>query len=419
MRARRISNAGWGLAIGLLAAACAASPRSTSTALAAIDPEATSTPLAAIELEATSAPLPAIDPEANSNGAMYLADLQHSGVYFAGGGQPVGEVKWTFATGVGFHSSPAIAAGVGYFAAADGNLYAMDLETGQEKWRLEIGRLSSSSPAVAAGLVVVGSLDLNLYAVDVQTGQVRWTFKSGGIIESSPAISDAIVYFTSRDGYLYAVDLQNGQEKWRFNAGSEAGQSSPAIADGVVYAATGDHEHISLYAVDLRTGLERWKFTDSDGPVNFDFSHPGVPSLGEGLAVIRRTDYVYAVDLETGQQRWKFKTDRSIYAAPAIDNGVVYFGANLLSTGFVLGLDAQTGEEVWKFETGVNTVSPSISGGVGYFWSGAGFQAVELSTGKELWNFQAKPDAWYLPAPAIVDGVVYLGDKDGNVYALK
>lgn len=396
MRARRISNAGWGLAIGLLAAACTASPKATST------------------------PLPAIDPEANSNGAMYLADLQHSGVYVAGGGQPVGELKWTFATGGVFMSSPAIAVGVGYFASSDGNLYAVDLETGQEKWRFEIGHLSSSSPAVAAGLVVVGSHNMNLYAVDVQTGQVRWTFKSEGYIRSSPAISDATVYFTSADGYLYAVDLQTGQEKWQFNAGTEAAYSSPAIADGVIYVGGGDTVHISLYAVDLRTGLERWKFTDSDAPPLADVpNHPGSPSLGEGLAFMRRTDYVYAVDLETGQERWKFKTKPSIsiFSAPAIDNGVVYFGANDGPAGFVFGLDAQTGEEVWKFETGRDGLSPSIAGEVAYFWSGAGFQAVELSTREELWNFQAEGEA--LSFPAIVDGVVYLGSKDGNVYALK
>ena len=372
-----------------------------------------------------STPLPAIDPEANSNGAMYLADLRHSGVFIAGGGQPAGELKWTFATEGAFTSSPALAGGVGYFASSDGNLYAVDLESGQEKWSLKIGHLNSSSPAVAAGLVVVGSLDLNLYAVDVQTGQIQWKFKTGGVIESSPAISDAIVYFTSRDGYLYAVDLQTGQEKWRFNAGSEAGGTSPAIADSVVYVGTHDGEHLSLYAVDLQTGSERWKFTDSDEPVDPDYPHTGTPSVGEGLAVIRRSDYVYAVDLETGQERWKFETERSIWCAPAIDDGVVYFGANAGTGFFVFGLDALTGNEVWKFETGVNMLSPAISGGVGYFWSGAGFQAVELSTGKELWNFQAEGAAkavgvaWNCPAPAIVDGVAYLASGDGIVYALK
>ncbi|MEX0788156.1 MAG: PQQ-binding-like beta-propeller repeat protein [Anaerolineales bacterium] len=399
MRSRRISYAGWGLAIGLLAAACTASPQATST------------------------PVPAIDPEANSNGAMYLADLQHSGVFAAGGGQPVGELKWTFATGGVFMSSPAIAGGVGYFANSDGNLYSVDLEAGQEKWRLEIGHLGWSSPAVAAGLVVVGSQDTNLYAVDVQTGQVRWAFNSGGIIRSSPAISDAIVYFTSADGYLYAVDLQTGQEKWRFSAGAEAEASSPAIADGVVYVGSGDTVHISLYAVDVLTGLERWKYTESDAPAVADVpNHPGSPSLGEGLAFVRRRDYVYAIDLETGQERWKFETKPTFkYSGQAIDNGVVYFGATDGSVGIVFGLDAQTGDEMWRFETGGDAISPSIAGGVAYFWSRSGFQAVEISAGKELWDFQAVGQALgsFASLPAIVDGVVYFGSKDGNVYALK
>jgi hypothetical protein len=34
---------------------------------------------------------------------------------------------------------------------------------------------------------------------------VKWRFKTGGEVESSPAVADGVVYFGSRDGHLYAL----------------------------------------------------------------------------------------------------------------------------------------------------------------------------------------------------------------------
>jgi len=46
------------------------------------------------------------------------------------------------------------------------------------------------------------------------------------------------------DSFFYALDAATGQEKWRFKTGEDADihnqvgiQSSPAVADGVVYLA--------------------------------------------------------------------------------------------------------------------------------------------------------------------------------------
>ena len=51
-------------------------------------------------------------------------------------------------------------------------------------------------------------------------------------MESSPAVADGMVYFGSFDGYLYAVDLNAGLEKWKFKCQSWV-YSSPTVVDGV------------------------------------------------------------------------------------------------------------------------------------------------------------------------------------------
>ena len=59
-----------------------------------------------------------------------------------------------------------------YFTLNDGKLYALNGQTGDELWSYQTGEGASSSPAVAHGVVYFGSNDNNLYAVNVATGQI-------------------------------------------------------------------------------------------------------------------------------------------------------------------------------------------------------------------------------------------------------
>ena len=54
-----------------------------------------------------------------------------------------------------------------------------------------------SSPAVSGGIVYVGSLDGNMYALDANSGNVVWKAATVGPIENSPSVSDGAVFFTS------------------------------------------------------------------------------------------------------------------------------------------------------------------------------------------------------------------------------
>ncbi len=47
-----------------------------------------------------------------------------------------------------------------------------------------------------------------------QLTELKWKFKTEDV-DSSPAIADGVVYFGSFDGNLYAVDIKTGQEKWK------------------------------------------------------------------------------------------------------------------------------------------------------------------------------------------------------------
>ena len=84
-------------------------------------------------------------------------------------------------------------------------------------------------------------------------------------------------------------------------------------------------------------------------------------------------------------------------------------GANITSPGGTLK---------WTFSTGgpVHS-SPAVVDGVVYFGSRDGnIYALDASTGEQLWAY--KTDSWVESSPVIVGGVLYCGSNDANLYAL-
>ena len=80
--------------------------------------------------------------------AMFRGNLAHTGVYNATGVPKFSQVKWKFHTDGQVISSPAVANGMAFVGSTDGNLYAVDLESGTQKWKLFTGVRVTSSPAV-------------------------------------------------------------------------------------------------------------------------------------------------------------------------------------------------------------------------------------------------------------------------------
>lgn len=108
---------------------------------------------------------------------------------------------------------------------------------------------------------------------------------------------------------------------------------------------------------------------------------------------------LYAVDINTGAKKWSFAAGGKIRSTPAVSGGLVYF---ISFDAKVYALDAKSGEKKWEFVT---------SGERNY--EAKGIHGSVPAT-------QTMPDFWdtYESSPAVVDGVVYVGSGDGNMYAI-
>jgi outer membrane protein assembly factor BamB len=142
-------------------------------------------------------------------------------------------------------SSPAVVRGVVYCSGRV--LAAFNATTGAVLWSVSPGgplSILGDSPAVAKGLVYIGASVTGqhgsssgvLYALKARTGKIIWSAPVASGITSSPAVANGVVYVGSDDGTLYAFNAKTGAELAA--VAGVAGQSSPTVANGMVYSET-------------------------------------------------------------------------------------------------------------------------------------------------------------------------------------
>jgi len=411
--------------------------------------------------------------------SMFRGDPAHSGTSNATAPRQFHRVKWKFPTGDRIISSPVAEGKVLYFGGDDGNIYAVDSETGRQIWKRTTGGPTPCTPAVANGTVYAGSYDGKFYALNAQTGAIKWKFATEGerrfeakgihglqpknqtiadqydILLYSPVVVQGAVYFGSGDGNLYALDAATGELKWKFKTGDVI-HASPAYADGVLFVGSWDSY---FYAVDAATGKEKWRFHGGeDALIHNQVGFQSSAAVVDGMVYVGcRDSNLYALEAATGKEKWKFFNELSwVIVSPAIKDGKVIFATSDSSLYHVV--DAATGKSVLKQQDKAYMFSsPVIAGDVVLIGVLNGtLQARDLKTGEPLWDFQTETSkqnkGWVLTAdrkfnepmfftsswreapivgierqfnigaifstPLVMNGAVYFGSTDGNVYAI-
>jgi len=154
-----------------------------------------------------------------------------------------GEVLWTLDTQYAAWISPLFSDGIIFFqdtAENQGNLYAVDQDTGKLIWSTVVGGNQIPSTPVLSNNVLfsVGIVNgkARLYAIDVFTGEIIWSFEANGDIATSPSVVGKNVLFGAGTT-VYSVDIETGVEKQRFKTKSEMAFSA-IDANNTVYFST-------------------------------------------------------------------------------------------------------------------------------------------------------------------------------------
>jgi outer membrane protein assembly factor BamB len=308
--------------------------------------------------------------------------------------QPPYRPLWFFRARSLVEFPPAAAYGRLYFANSDGTLFALDTKRVKVRWAYRAHRCTAASPAVDNHTVYMtflnkppcnatrGGLDGEVVAINADTGKLRWRLHIGPS-ESSPLVLDGVVYVGDWNGKVYALSAASGATRWTFQAGDKI-KDAVAYAGGRVYFGSYDHH---VYALNARTGKLFWRAT-AQQRLGSRGTFYATPAVAYNRVYIGSTDgKVYSFGATSGKLRWSHGTGGYVYSSPAVFEQRVYAGS---FTGTLFCFDAATGDVRWKYRTnGPISGSPIVINGVVYVSSLKGrTYGLDPRSGKLLWSFR-------------------------------
>lgn len=227
---------------------------------------------------------------------------------------------------------------------------------------------------------------------------------------SSPAVADGVIYFASGRS-LYAINAETGSMRWRYPAEeymTAVVKSSPLVGEDLVYFGGGDGK---LYAVTKDTGLLAWSFA-TKGIMNSS------PVLADGVLYVGSSDdRLYALDARTGEPKWPggYVTRDDVASAPAVVDGLVYFYSSDMT---LYAANAVGGQTKWRTRTAAwsRNANPVVSENTVYLGAGNVLQAFQAKSGRLKWGIKLSSEI--TTTPAVAYGMVYVACKDGRLYAV-
>ena len=138
---------------------------------------------------------------------------------------------------------------------------------GRIRWAYQTGGRINASPSVFGGRVCVTTYAGSFVCLDRRTGEEEWTTylkRDAFRYESfyaSPSSDGARLYSLSRAGTVYALDASSGRVVWRAGVGG-LGYTTPAVAEGRVFAGGFDGIMRAFRADERRRALEHGRRTD-------------------------------------------------------------------------------------------------------------------------------------------------------------
>lgn len=237
--------------------------------------------------------------------------------------------------------------------------------------------------------------------LDAKTGVCVWEYRVGGRehgVVSTPAYADGVVYAQVHDAlYAFDADPRDGKDEGIADEFGAHGTGYDVLwttpIKGRVYTSSpkvhGDHVYLAddagVHVIERASGKEVALLPTSGGIWSTVAIHQDRLFVGGAKGL-------HCFDLATRKEAWMVATEARVASSPAVDtDGRVFFGCD---DGKVRAVSASDGRELWSATTGTKfNHTPALADGlvmVGSF-DRAGVVALDPATGAELW-FYAVPD---------------------------
>ncbi len=288
------------------------------------------------------------------------------------------------------------------------------------KWSATLGGTVSYPIIVGTRIfVTVGYSNSVLYALDAGTGHILWSQSSppgyGGWVGA--AYDNGVLFVVANytpgytNGAMFAFSAVDGHQLWSAVLPNQyLFTSAPTAVNGIVYTG-GAGVGGNVYAVQESNGTLLWM---QSGVENGDSSAPAVTS--DGMYVSYACPQTYKFNPTSGNLIWHFsgQCEGGGGDSVAIYQGLVYV-RDLVDQYPTDGitLSAETGVYTGGFNS---KYSPAFWQGTAFYTEPASLTAVNVTNSQTLWTALPVSGDSYSCAPIVVNGVVYAGTTEGNVY---
>ena len=259
--------------------------------------------------------------------------------------------------------------GTGYRTAKQAGISAATVGSLKLKWAFAFPDVNQvrSKPAIVGDWLITGTQFGDVYCINKQTGKIGWRFSAKSAVRGAISVvqnADGLqAFFADNATNVYALDVKTGKLLWEKRVGQHsqsANTGSVVVYNSIIYVPLTSLEVVSVLfpsypccsssgevvALNIRSGNELWRHrVITEEAVATGKKKNGDPSYGPAGAIV--------------------------WCSPTVDTrrGLLYIG------------------------TGENYTTPATN-------TSDAIQALDLKTGRLVWNFQAtKDDTWNMNCP--------------------
>lgn len=241
--------------------------------------------------------------------------------------------------------------------------------------------------------------------LNAKDGKTVWKKEYPGRLSSwgasgTPCIVGGRCYAVGSDGGVYCLKVEDGAEVWKKKVGGGAKNSSILVVGNAVILASGP-----VVALDAEKGEQLWEQKKVKG----GNSSAVAWKSGENTYVIVNG---HCMDVKSGEVVWSVKGWGSSTPVVTGDKLVVFSGNKSVGVA-TYKLTPKAAEELWKVD-GVSDrgASPIVHEGKVYVTgSKVGVMAVDLASGKKLWQKKARVQE--ISSPIWADGKIFTPSRSG------
>jgi len=307
-----------------------------------------------------------------------------------------------------------------YAASRDGNVTALNPETGKQIWRTKLDIGLTAGPGTGEGLVAVASEDGFVIVLDAANGNEVWRVNVEGEALATPLIKGESIIVQTIDNNLKALSLFDGGLRWSIQQTTPVltmrGSATPVIAGSTVIAG---FDSGRLVAADIDSGTIVWEGLLSPPQGRSDLDR--LADIDGSLALVGQDVYaagyqgrIASMAVESGQVLWSREFSSAV--------GVSADWNSLYSTradGAVVALTRRNGTETWRYEFllrreltlpvpfGTTVVVGDLEGYLHFFSTIDGTPVARLRFGKEA----------ITSAPLVIANRLYVQSDSGHIAA--